>query len=307
MPTCTLLLFLLQPMPPVDADWPANAELQPAKSYSLAGLGAIQGVSRRGDRLYIYGDVYDANPRVGKIREFDMDMKPTGKEITLARNGKPLLVHPTGLTWDDKLGCFLGDTVNRRAVIYKLDWDRALADGHLDNAVLAILDDDAAVNGCRPEFVTVGGKVLLATADYGDARPEVRLYDIEKMLAAKRSSAPGVVVHRILVGPFNQNLAWDPKTKQLTCIQNVVAGLGWRLDVLDLEKAVADGRANGPGVRVRMQTLPPHTELEGYLSLGEGRGVFVTSHRSDNVWIGTAASTPERNSPKGTTSVRIKE
>ena len=88
-----------------------------------------------------------------------------------------------------------------------------------------------AVNGCRPEFVTVGGTDYLATADYGDARPEIRLYDPEVMLKAKRTSAPGVVVYRVLCGPYNQNLSWDAAQQQLTCVQNVVAGRGWRLDV----------------------------------------------------------------------------
>ena len=59
-----------------------------------------------------------------------------------------------------------------------------------------MIDDDAATNGCRPTFVTVGGRTFLATSDYGDIRPEIRLYDPEALLAAKRSSGPGVIVHR---------------------------------------------------------------------------------------------------------------
>lgn len=302
-----LILAVSSPMPPPDADWTANAELHPAKAVGVAGLGAIQGVARRGDRLYLYGDVYDAEPRVGVVREFDLELKPTGKEVRLTKDGKPLLRHPTGLTWDDRLGCFLGDTVDRKATLYHLDWDRALADGHLDRAVRAVVTDDAAVNGCRPEFVRVGGRAYLATADYGDVRPEVRLYDVGKLLEAKRTSAPGVVAHRFLAGPFTQTLAWDAAAGRLTCVQNVVAGRGWRLDVLDLEKAVADGRADGPGARVRTLTLPPHTELEGYLALDEKTAVLVTAHREDNVWVGTVAPTAERPSPKGTTAVRLRE
>jgi hypothetical protein len=65
--------------------------------------------------------------------------------------------------------------VDRKGVIYHFDWDKAWEDGDFGRAVLDVVEDDAAVNGCRPEFVTVGGKEYLATADYGDARPEVRL------------------------------------------------------------------------------------------------------------------------------------
>ena len=54
---------------------------------------------------------------------------------------------------------------------------------------------------------------------------------------------------------------------RLTCVQNVIEGRGWRLDVLDLDRALADGRATGPGVRVRTFTFDPHDELEGYWPL----------------------------------------
>src|SRR5262249_42777030 len=152
------------------------------------------------------------------------------------------------------------------------DWERAWVDGDLDEAVLDVIEDDAAVNGCRPEFVALGGRPLLATADYGDIRPEIRLYDPEALLAARRSNTPGVVVHRGLWGPFNQSLRWEAESGQLTCIQNVIAGRGWRLDVLDLARAVADGRAEGPRVRMRRLTFPPHDELEGFWPTSGRRG-----------------------------------
>ena len=223
--------------PPIDADWRANATWT-EWSRSDDQLGAAQGVSYREDRLYFYGDVYLAKPRVGIIREYTLDLKPTGRDIRLARNGKPLILHPTGLAWDSELGCFLGDTVNKVATIYKLDWERALKDGKLDAAVLAEIRDDAAINGCRPEYVPLGGRRLLATADYGGVRPAVRLYD-RGGWPRPDVPAPGVCVATIPCGPFNQNLSWDATTGELTCVENVVAGLGWKLDVFNLEKAVA--------------------------------------------------------------------
>ena len=285
--------------PPADASWTANADVEREKTLTLDGLGAIQGASFHDGKVYLYGDVYDAKPRVGVIREYDSDYRPTGRVVWLRRDDKPLLRHPTGLTWNAKWGVFLGDTVDRKGVIYRFDWDKAWADGNLDHAVLDVIDDDAAVNGCRPEFVTVGGEACLATADYGDARPEVRLYDPEKMLKAKRTSAPGVVAYRVLSGPFNQNLHWDADKGELTCVQNVIAGRGWRLDVLDLARAVADGRADGPGVRVRMLTFFPHDELEGYRPLDGGRGLFVTSMLKDNLVTGKIMSVPPKESPPG--------
>jgi hypothetical protein len=291
------LLPRLCAQPPADESWTANADLNGIQKLTMDGLGAMQGVSFHDSKMYMYGDVWDAKPRVGVIREYTKDYKPTGRAVWLRKDDKPLLRHPTGLTWHAHWGTFLGDTVNRKAVIYRLDWKKAWEDGNLNRAVLDVIDDDAAVNGCRPEFVTVGGNDYLATADYGDVRPEVRLYDPAKLILSKRSSAPGVVVHRILCGPFNQNLHWDAERGQLTCVQNVIAGRGWQLNVIDLAKATADGRAWGPGVRVKKQTFLPHDELEGYRPLDDKRGLFVTSSRRDNLVVGEVKVVPLRESP----------
>jgi hypothetical protein len=233
------------------------------------------------------------------IREYDLELKPTGRAVWLRRDGKPLILHPTGLTWDPRWGTFLGDTVNKKAVIYRLDWDRAWLDGNLDHAVLDAIDDDAAVNGCRPTFVTLDGRLLLATADYGDVRPEIRLLDPEALLKARRTSAPGVVVHRVLAGAWNQNLHWDAATGRLTCAQNVIEGRGWRLDTLDLARAVADGRASGPAARVRSVTFAPHDELEGYWPLDDRRILLITSSRRDNIVVGVVRTTDPKPSPPG--------
>ena len=209
-----------------------------------------------------------------------------------------MIRHPTGLTWDAQCGCFLGDTVNKIAAIYKLDWDRALADGNLDAAVLAEIRDDAAVNGCRPEYVTLQGRRLLATADYGDARPAVRLYDPRRLVEAGRSTAPGVCVATIPCNPFNQNLFWDATTGELTCVENVVAGLGWKLNVFNLQKAVAGGKLEK--ARVRTLIFQPHSELEGWLRQPDGREVFVTSSPKDNIYVGKSRPAPSFPTPAGT-------
>ena len=60
----------------------------------------------------------------------------------------------------------------------------------------------------------------------------------------------------LLCGPLNQNLHWNESLGQLTCIQNVTAGSGWRLDRLDLARGVADGLVQMDlGVRVKTLTL----------------------------------------------------
>jgi hypothetical protein len=295
VPPATTLKY----QPPPDGTWMADAEVSDARKFTDSALGAAQGIAVRDGKIYAYGDVYSNSPRMGIIREYDRSLSPTGRQVRLGRGGKPLIIHPTGLTWDRRFGTFLGDTVLKKAIIYRLDWDRAWADGSLDGAVLETIDDDAAINGCRPTFVEVGGRTLLATADYGGIRPELRLCDPEAMLKAGRTSAPGVVVHRILCAPFNQNLYWDPATHRLTCVQNVIEGRGWRLDVLDLDRALADGRAAGPGVRVRTFTFEPHDELEGYWPLDAERSLIVTSSRHENITLGIIRPTVPHISPPG--------
>jgi hypothetical protein len=307
---CTCLLFCLallglstaqQPAP--DAAWEADATVEVERSITDLGLGAVQGVVVRDGKIYAYGDVVQAKPRIGVIREYNDSLEPTGRAVWLRKDGKPLIIHPTGLTWHDRWGTFLGDTIKTadplrsRAVIYRLDWQKAWQDGDLDEAVLNVIEDDAAVNGCRPEFVTLEKRPLLATADYGDIRPEIRLYDPETLLAAGRSSAPGVVAHRILCGPFNQNLHWDAASGCLVCVQNVIAGRGWRLDELKLEQAIRDGRADGHGVRIRRLTFAFHDELEGFWRLADGRGLFAVARRRDNVFLAAFRPAERFSSP----------
>ncbi len=118
--------------PPPDASWTADAAVENPRVVTDAKLGACQGIAVRDGRIYAYGDVYSVKPRVGVIREYDMELIPTGREVWLRQADRPLIIHPTGLTWDDRWGTFLGDTVNKKARIFRLDWQRAWSDGNLD-------------------------------------------------------------------------------------------------------------------------------------------------------------------------------
>jgi len=231
--------------------------------------------------------------RLRRDREFTLELKPTGRDIELSRDGKPLITHPTGLTWHEEWGCFLGDTVDGAASIYRINWPQALDDENLNRALLSHIRDDAAVNGCRPEFVTLNGKAFLATADYGDRTPAIRLYDVARMLKAKRTSTSGTVVHRIKCGPFNQNLHWDERTGEITSVQNLVAGVGWRLARFDLAAAVERGDATHEDARAERLTFSRASELEGYRPLPEGWSVFVTASETANVLLGRVERIPQ--------------
>ena len=79
----------------------------------------------------------------------------------------------------------------------------------------------------------------------------------------------------------------------------MIEGRGWRLDVLDLDRALADGRATGPGVRVRTFTFDPHDELEGYWPFDRERSLIVTSGRVDNITLGVIRPMAPHLSPPG--------
>jgi hypothetical protein len=108
---------LLRAQAPPVATWTANADLDRAQARTMPGLGAVQGVSFHDDKGFLYGDVWDANPRVGVLREYTRDHEATGRLVWPRRDGKPLIRHPAGPTWHARWGTFLGDTVKRKAVI----------------------------------------------------------------------------------------------------------------------------------------------------------------------------------------------
>ena len=56
--------------PPPDASWIADAAVTLERTITDAGLGAVQGVVVRDGKVYAYGDVFKAEPRVGVIREY---------------------------------------------------------------------------------------------------------------------------------------------------------------------------------------------------------------------------------------------
>jgi hypothetical protein len=255
------------------------------RCQTVRHVGAAQGVEVRDGFIYIYGDA-----KTGVILQYRKAgskrrprLKYTGVQIRLTKNGENIIPHPTGLTHRPGLGTFIGNTVAGKGTIYKIDWQRALKDRTLDNAVQARIEDTAARNGTRPEFVKWGGKWLLATSDYGDRGNEVRLYDPLKLAAARTSQDPGVVQARFPAGPWVQSLHWVPGGKRggkLALVQNQVAGLRWRLTLGERDR---DGK-----LRLRPPLdLAPRDELEGFSMIDSKSCVLVSSSSRRNVWLGS--------------------
>jgi hypothetical protein len=282
-----------------DAAWNANTGLKSPRELTDHELGNAQGATLIGGRVYVYGDKNRSEPRIGVIKEYDTNLQPTGRLLQLARNGEPLIIHPTGLTQDPDFGTILGDTMKGVSTFYRLDWELAWREGNLDNAVQDIIRDDAAVNGGRPIFVQLHGRTLLATSDYGPSGNQLRLYDPGALLREKHSLAPGVMVHAIPAGPFTQNLTWDAKTQNLTFVQNVAAGRGWQLDTVHLPAAISAGGVDAPGVRFNKRVFLRHDELEGVVELPSGEELFILGGHEHSMAVGRSHPIETVHSPVG--------
>lgn len=274
-----IALTLLHLASPLKA-WSFSIE----KTITVKGVGAAQGISERSGYFYIYGDLVRNNQHVGVIKELDKKLQPTGKQLLLLKNGKPVLRHPTGLTFHPRWNTVMGDTVNGAGTIYQLNWQRMWKDGNLDNAIKAVINDDLAKNGTRPEFVKYNGKEYLATADYGDKSPEIRLYNPYQLFKEKKSSGLNVLAAKSACTAFTQNIHWDEKRHQIVLVQNITAGLGWRLDKFDINKLFNLGPIQSRISKTDIKELQiSGTELEGFRPINESLAVFVTSSNKDNL------------------------
>ncbi len=259
-----------------------SVDIQLGEKQTSASLGACQGASQHDGYIYLYGD---AKPGVIRQYMFMTGCPPrlvfTGVEIALTFHGQNLINHPTGLTWNPEFGTYLGNTITatKKGTIYHLDWPRLLIDRNLDNAILNTIDDDLAVQGCRPEFVRKGQHWLLATSDYGQANNAVRYYEPAKLIDAHRTSEPGVLVQSIPCGPWVQQLHWIDELQTLLIIQNTRAGRGWQVT------SVAPWMLHDYRKAHRL-ILPGEDELEGFTCLSADQCVLVTSSRNNNITFG---------------------
>jgi hypothetical protein len=266
---------------------PGKPEMPLSHSFTVDSLGACQGISWLGGKAYLYGD-----REVGMIREFVLrgdSLWYTGHEARLTLNDTDVINHPTGLAVHGKGPVFMGNSVlldkasNRwKAVIYCIDWAGLMKTGTLDGGnLLNVTEDDACIQGTRPEYVEYEHKWYVATADYGNRANEVRLYDPALLAKAKKTSEPGVVYKKFTCGPWVQNMQWIPSKGLLLLIQNQIEGRKWRFTYVDLRKSLESGKAE---IVRTVDDIARPDELEGFSFLDKlSKGVAVTSSRRDNV------------------------
>jgi hypothetical protein len=254
-------------------------------SLSLDSLGACQGAHYQHGKVYLYGD-----RETGVIREYIPQQDTllyTGNEYKLTLDGKDLINHPTGIAYNGAGPTFIGNSIRLntagtawKAVIYCIDWQGLLRTHTLNGNIQRVIEDDACIQGTRPEYVKYKGKWYVATADYGNKGNEVRLYNPDRLKEVSRTSETGVLFKKFGCSPWVQNLHWIPEKNILLLIQNQIEGRKWRFSYLDLEKSVALGKA----VVITQIDIDKPDELEGFSLLGINKtGIAVTSSRKNNV------------------------
>lgn len=256
------------------------------RSVTIDSLGACQGISYQNGRIFLYGD-----REVGMIREFKMvndSLVYLHKEYKLTQKGQDVISHPTGIAYNGEGPTFIGNSVKMnpegtlwKTNIYCIDWNALLKKGTLDGPLLNTIDDNACIQGTRPEYVKYHNKWYVATADYGDHGNEVRLYDPEKLRTCKKTTEPGVLFKKFTCTPWVQNLKWMADKGLLVLIQNKIEGRQWRFSYVDLEKSVDAGKQV---VISQVDHIDRADELEGFSFIGNNeQGIAVTSSRVNNV------------------------
>lgn len=264
---------------------PNAIRMQLQGSFTIDSLGACQGISYQQGRLFLYGD-----REVGMIREYKTDHDSLvwlHKEYRLTLNDTDVINHPTGIAWNGKGPVFMGNSIRLnpegtrwKAMIYCINWEGLLHSGTLDGNLLNTIEDDTCVQGTRPEYVQYNNKWYVATADYGNKRNEVRLYNPQLLQHARKTSEQGVLVKKFQCTPWVQNLQWIPGKGVLVLIQNQEEGRKWRFTYVDLKKSIETGTQQV----ISVADIDRSDELEGFTFLGSPeKGIAVTSSRKNNV------------------------
>jgi len=264
-----------------------QAVAQVSRTFTIDSLGACQGISRQNDKYFLYGD-----REVGVMREYKLGkdtLLNQHKEYRFTIDGKNVIKHPTGIARQPGMPTIVGNSVRQnaegtlwKAVLYSIDWDGFLNKGTLDGNLISTIEDDACIQGSRPEYVKYKGKWYVATSDYGNKQNEVRLYDPEALKTASKTSEKGVLFKKFKCSPWVQTLHWDEKTGNLILVQNQIEGRKWRLSFLDLEKSIESGE------EAVLKVLEPdlQDELEGFTFTEDSKkGIAVSSSRKNNVSI----------------------
>lgn len=263
----------------------AKVSMKINHSFTVDSLGACQGVSYQNGKIFLYGD-----REVGVIREYKTEgdtLVYQNREMKLTLNDTDAINHPTGIAYHADNPVFIGNSIRLnkegtawKAMIYCIDWKGVQLKGTLDGNLINSIEDDACIQGTRPEYIEYKKKWYVATSDYGDKGNEVRLYDPAILKSAKKTSEKGVLFKKFTCTPWVQNLHWIADKGILVLIQNQIEGRKWRFTYLDLLKSIEAGKQEV----IKVIDIVRDDELEGFTFLNNmSKGIAVTSSRKNNV------------------------
>lgn len=263
----------------------SNTDGKITKTVTVDSLGACQGISYQNGNYFLYGD-----REVGVMRKYRLQKDSLiyqNEEYRFTIKGENIIKHPTGIAYHKGLPTFVGNSVRQnaegtlwKAVINCINWDGFLTTKTLDGNLVKTIDDDACIQGTRPEYVNYKGKWYVATADYGNKTNEVRLYNPKALAKADKTSEKGVLFKKFNCSPWVQNLHWIASKGVLVLIQNQIEGRKWRLTFIDLEKSITTGHES---VLAVIDT-DKADELEGFTFTDKAeKGIAVSSSRKNNV------------------------
>nr|WP_294869756.1 hypothetical protein [uncultured Pedobacter sp.] len=255
------------------------------KSFSLDSLGACQGISKQDGKYFLYGDREVGVMRQYYLKNDSLIYQPDEYRFTI--KGENIIKHPTGIAYRKGMPTFIGNSVRQnaegtvwKAMIYSIDWQGFLKSKTLDGNLLKTVEDDACIQGTRPEYVKHKGKWFMATADYGNKANEVRLYDAGKLSKADKTSEKGLLYRKFICSPWVQNLHFIENKGILVLIQNQIEGRKWRLTFVDLNKSISSGHEEV----IKVIDTDKTDELEGFtLTDDQNKGIAVSSSRKNNV------------------------
>jgi hypothetical protein len=264
---------------------PDHFSMKLTKATTIDSLGACQGISYLNGKVYLYGD-----REVGVIRTYQVNgdsLIDQHREVKLTIEGKDIINHPTGIAYHAGQPTFIGNSVKPevaggkwKAVIYCINWEGLLKTGTLDGNLLNTIEDDACIQGTRPEYLQYQRKWYVATADYGNNGNEVRLYDPQLLSKVSKTSAKGLVYKSFKCTPWVQNLHWIADKGILVLIQNQVEGKKWRFTYVDLYRSISSGKQEV----IKEVDIDRADELEGFaFTSNVGSGIAVTSSKKENV------------------------
>jgi len=208
------------------------------KSTTIKDFKNLNGVEVRGGKIFVFGN----DGVSGRIVEYSLingELERSGYEagIKLYSNNSYSISQPSGITYHETMGTFIGNSSNESRELYFFDWNILKDSRRLDWSVLNVIEDDLATFSTQPEFVKYNNEWLIASADSSDQSTIIRLYDPFELQQARKTSDPGVLRFQFIAPPGITHLYWRNQTGELLLAQDSRPS-GWRVISIDLKDSI---------------------------------------------------------------------